>query len=124
MEFGKKKGMSELEKKAKLAALKGAHKMASDEMKGGLAGLKKISVSSDSKKGLEEGLEKAEELVSGKNHIVEDAEEEAGAEGIEDPTHDSEDLEQCSEEELDAKIEELMAMKEKMHGKSDSPFKK
>jgi hypothetical protein len=120
MEFGKKKGMSPVEKKAKLAALKGTHDWASDALKEKLGGIKKVSVAADSKEGLKKGLEKAEELVSGKNPIVEDAEEEADAEGIADPSED--DMEECSEEELDEKIQELMALKEKMHSKKSSPF--
>ena len=41
--FGKKKEMSEAEKKAKLSALKEAHGIASDAMKKGLSGAKKVS---------------------------------------------------------------------------------
>lgn len=52
MEFGKKKGMSAIEKKAKLDALKGTHKWASDELKGKLGDLKKVTAASDSKEGL------------------------------------------------------------------------
>ena len=50
-------------KKGKMAALQGLHKMASDMMKGDLAGMKKVSVMAKNKKGLKKGLEKAEEML-------------------------------------------------------------
>ena len=56
--FGKK-SMSPVEQKAKLAALKEAHGMASDAMKEGLQGAKSVKVMADSKQGLEKGLDMA-----------------------------------------------------------------
>lgn len=125
MEFGKKKGMSEVEKKAKLAALKGTRDWATDSLKGKLGGLKKVTVAADSKEGLEEGLETAQD-------VLEDAEEceECGTEGC--PACEESGLgeqeiakqrgfgkqqkesEPMDEDALDAKIAELMKMKEKL----------
>lgn len=112
--FGKdKKEMSPLEKKAKLKALKGAHGMASDMLKGQLAGLKKVTVASDSKEGLKKGLEKAEEIV-GEN---EDEDSEMG-EHDEAEAGEYEDAQEAAmpmdEDELDAKIQELLKLKEKL----------
>lgn len=49
--------------KGKMSALKGLHKMASDMMGSDLAGMKKVTVASNNKKGLKKGLEKAEKML-------------------------------------------------------------
>jgi hypothetical protein len=119
----KDKPMSDVAKDAKTSVLKDLQSMASNAMKDGLkGGLKKVTVASDSPEGLKAGLEKAEDMVEGKLGAIdekdadtdlEDAAEElpihaGGAEEGED------EMEDCSEEELDAKLEKLMAMKKKM----------
>lgn len=118
--MGKKKEMSDSEKKAKLAALKEAHGMASDMMKEGLNGAKKVSVMAPSEEGLKKGLEMAKKVVD-----VED--EELGEDQMEDMEM-GEDMEDMSEgyedqmdesmpmspEEIDAKIAELLELKEQL----------
>jgi hypothetical protein len=110
--FEKKKGMSDSEKKAKLAALKEAHGMASGMMKEGLDGAKKVSVMADSKEGLKKGLDVAEQVIG------EDL-------GEDEADHDREDTESAledaqdgaapmSEDEIDAKIKELLELKEQL----------
>jgi hypothetical protein len=126
--FEMKKKMSPAAQKAKLAALKGAHKVASDMMKDDLSGLKKVTVASDSKSGLKEGLEKAEEMLGEKDcsscpgcpecegeQDSEDSEmgESEGKEA--DAYEDDQDAaEPMDMDELEKKIQELMKLKEKL----------
>lgn len=124
--FEMKGKMSPSAKKAKLTALKEAHKMASDMMKEDLSGLKKVTVASDSKSGLKAGLEKAEDMLEKKDCsscpgcpecMGEQEDSEMGesdavdAEGMED---EQEATEPTDINELEAKIQELMKMKEKL----------
>lgn len=55
--------MSPVEKKAKMNAVHGMRKTASDMMAEPLHGLKKVSVASDSPEGLKMGLDKAKDVV-------------------------------------------------------------
>jgi hypothetical protein len=67
MLMGKKKQgktLSEPEKKAKLTALGGMRDMAHEMMSGKLKNLKKVTVASNSKPGLKEGLSKAEDILN------------------------------------------------------------
>ena len=109
----KMKKMSDSEKKAKLTALKEAHGMASDMLKGNLKGLKKVTVASDSKEGLKKGLEKAEDMLG--EHESEDEEvsekHEDEASEYEDQQEESEPMD---EDEINAQIEHLMKLKEKL----------
>lgn len=111
--FGKKKEMSESEKKAKLAALKEAHGMASDMMKKDLDGVKKVSVMAPSKEGLKKGLDMAEKIVGEQ----EDEDSELG-EKMEDAQEGYEDQQEESmpmdEDEIDAEIQRLMELKAKL----------
>ena len=113
--FGKDKmkKMSESEKKAKMTALKEAHGMASDMLKDNLKGLKKVTVASDSKEGLKKGLKKAEDILG--EHQSEDEElgekDEAEASEYEDQQEESEPMD---EDEINAQIEHLMKLKEKL----------
>lgn len=100
-----KKDMSDVEKKAKMTVVEAMRKMAEDRMGGKLGGMKKVTVASKDQGGLEEGLEKAKELVG------QMPEEESMEEMPEDETTEDE---QMSPEEIDAKIEELKLLKEKM----------
>lgn len=104
-----KNKMSDTEKQAKLGVVHRMRDMASDMMKSKLGGLKKISVASNDPRGLEMGLEKAHDLVSGgefskspEHEATESTEEEMEEECLSTP------------EEVDAKIAELQALKEKM----------
>lgn len=123
--FGKKKEMSDSEKKAKLAALGEANKMATGMMKGGLEGLKKVTVASDSKEGLKKGLDKAEEIVDDGGEdsnpfakFKKDKESSPFGKSEDTSGDDSEEYEDATEsmdeEELDAEIERLMQLKEKL----------
>lgn len=53
--------------KGKMAALKGLHKMASNMMGEDMASMKKVSVMAKDKKGLKQGLNKAESMLGGKD---------------------------------------------------------
>lgn len=114
-----KKPMSDDEK---LMRLKAAKALKSEAMGDAEAGLKKLTVASDSDKGLEEGLEKARELLHAKdgllndkdqsNHSAEENEEEDSGEGLEHEAKEEEAEESAmSPEELDAQIEKLMKLK-------------
>lgn len=147
--FGKKKPLSAIEKKAKLAVLKDAHGMASDSLKGQLSGLKKVEVMSNNKNGLQHGLAKAKELISGskmsedgddadsrvnsgkeRKHYMDDDTESmhgdfTGHDDSETESEDdssSEDSEPSSVQEIEDKIAELMKMKEHMSSKRNNPF--
>lgn len=114
----KKEKMSDMAKKSKLSVLKDLHKQASDAMKGDLEGMKKVTVAADSKSGLKEGLEKAEEMLGDDDEVGEQGEYDTGdkerdeqSEGFEDQQEESEPMD---EDELNAKIAELVKLKEKL----------
>lgn len=125
----KEDGMDPLEKEARMTAIQAMRKMADDEMTGKL---KKVTVASDSPKGLEEGLAKAKELVAGHEPMLEQDPEdhEDGMDLDEEAEEDQEeeneghggsgpsDFDGLSEEELDAKLEQLMKLKAKKGIKS------
>lgn len=98
----KKKGKEEIDPKmkdAKMKVLKEIHSMASDDMGEEIKGLKKVTVASPDQEGLEKGLDKAKELVSG----AEGAEEEK-PESLEEEKSEMDDL---SPEEIQSMIEML-----------------
>lgn len=123
----KDKPLSDTAKEAKMSVVKDMQKMAADAMRDGLkGGLKKVSVASDSPEGLKKGLEKAEELVeSGLTGEEEMEEKEPGEELAEaeeevpsvTPEGEENLDEECSEEELDAKLAKLMELKKKLQAK-------
>ena len=124
--FEMKRKMSPAAQKAKLTVLKEANKMATDEMKKDLSGLKKVTVASDSKAGLMKGLEKAEDIVEGEEkdcsecpgcpHCMGEQEDEdmEMASESEDEEDEQEATEPMDIDELEAKIQELMKMKSKL----------
>lgn len=121
MMFGKDKPkMSDSEKKAKLAALKEAHGMASDMMKSGLDAAKTVKVSADSKEGLKKGLKMAEKVVGeeGSDELGEQGEYDTGDKGRDEQSSGFEDQQEESmpmtEEEIDAEIQHLMELKAKL----------
>jgi hypothetical protein len=141
--FEKKKGskMSEAEHGAKKSVLESLRDEMSNAMGAKLHGLKKVSVASDSPKGLEKGLDLAKNLIKKKGDTMNDttAEEiEDAVEGDEMSTHPTDNAEEgsdaeeseespeeeaseddaMSEEELDKKLEKLMALKKKKQGHS------
>lgn len=137
------KELHPMEKDAKMSVLNDLKDVASDAMKQKIHGLKKVQVMSDSDEGLKAGLSKAEDLISDAAHkedhemnpeeMREDAEDGHGRDGDEfaggqeeSLEHDEEaaespeeelaeehDPEHMDEEELNAKIEHLMHLKEK-----------
>lgn len=122
----KGKKLSPVEQKAKMGVVKELSSQAGEMLSDKLKGLKKVTVASDSKEGLKKGLDKAKEVIHGRDpeKLVEQAEEEMGTdldkdmEEGEDPLHAAkvlgeESMEDCSPEELDAKIKELEALKAK-----------
>lgn len=64
------KEMPEHEKSARLGVLKQISDMASDAMGNDIKGLKKVEVMASDRKGLEEGLEKAKEVVESRGDNV------------------------------------------------------
>jgi len=115
------KKLSDMDKRASLKALGDFRGEAQKLMKDKMNGLKKVTVASDSKEGLKEGLEKAESLLKKgsdmysseqANDNFEDRDEHA----LDEMEEMDEDEMACdlSEDELDKKIQELMAMKSKM----------
>lgn len=112
MKLMKKKGekkLSDNEKEAKLSVAKEMRDMASGMMGEKLKGLKKVTVASDSKEGIEEGLEKAKDMV----------EEMPGEEKPEMEASESEESEEMSPEDIDQKIQELLKLKEELKNKSE-----
>lgn len=84
--------------------------MGKDKLKGGM--VKKVTVAAPSEKGLEEGLEKAKELVEGKAHDLlagEESEEESEDEAHEAKEEVDVDALKAEIEELKKKLESLMA---------------
>lgn len=106
------KKLSEVDKKASMNVLGDLRKMAQDEMKGKMASMKKVTVASDSKEGLKKGLEKAEDILEGEEKCGMCSKTPCECEESEDE-YESDDSEEMSEEEIDAKIKELMALKAK-----------
>lgn len=102
MKKGEVKKMDPDVKSSKMSVLKELHKMMGgmmgDDLKQHMGGLKKVTVAAPDKEGLEMGLNKAEELLGGKE---EDSMEE-----------ESEEM-PMSDEEIEEKIKELQAMKSK-----------
>lgn len=89
------KVMSEPEKQAKMEVLKNLDEDMAKAMSEKLAGLKKVTVASDSSEGLEQGLEKAKEMLEAKE--------------MEDEEPSEEDDMELSE--IEAKIKELEELK-------------
>ena len=126
MEKKKKDGgkMRPEEKEAKMGVLENLKQAMTESMSGKLGGLKKVTVASDSTEGLKKGLDKAKEITG---HLPESESEEdsespahEAAESVEEETaeheagsEESED-EECTPEEIDAKIQKLLALKKKM----------
>jgi hypothetical protein len=106
--FKKKKEecMDPLDKEAKMAAVSEMKKMAEDAMSEKLGSLKKVTVAAPDEEGLKKGLEKAEEIVEASPEGMESEAEESEEEGSE--------VAEMSEEELDKKIQELLALKSKL----------
>lgn len=112
----KKSKMPEMEQNAKMSVLDHIKREATKDMGGKLKGIKKVGVMASDKQGLEEGLDKAKELLSGEEG-GESPEEEAGEMAGSDELSPEELA--LSPEQLDEKIQQLMALKEKMEQKPE-----
>ena len=112
--FNKKdKNMSPLEQKSKLKVLKCLKDDMDCRLKEQLSGLKKVTVASDSKEGLKKGLDKAEDMLGEQEDEDSELGEQADAESDEYESAQDEAM-PMDEDELDKKIQELMALKEKL----------
>lgn len=112
--MGEDSSESDMKDAAKLKVLKHLKELASsmmgDDVKGGMEGLKKVTVAAPDKAGLQEGLDKAKELM-GHDESSEDPMEES---------HESEEQEHeedMSPDEIDAEIAHLMELKKQMEMK-------
>lgn len=120
----KGKPMDPQVKDAKMGILKEISDMASQSMGNDVKGLKKVSVMSNDKAGLAEGLDKARDLVDGNN----DAEDQAEAHENPDVLHehpratrfiDPKVEDEMTPQDLDDLIAELQARKAELTGKSE-----
>jgi hypothetical protein len=96
----KGKKLSGLEQRAKSDVLSGLQSEGSEPMGEKLAGLKKVSVAAPSQEGLEQGLDKAKELLGEMPNGEEDLE--------------MKPMEECTPEEIDQKIQMLMDYKNEL----------
>jgi hypothetical protein len=109
------KELSPMEKKARMSMVDELRKMAEGEMKDRAFG--KVTVASDSPEGLKKGLEMAKDKVEMMPESAEEEMEEASEdEESEEEYSEDEDMYEAemSEDEIDAKLAELMKLKEKM----------
>lgn len=127
------KKLSPIESKAKMGVLQKLKEDMQDMMGDKVAGLKKVTVASDDKEGLEEGLKKAKEMIHGGNSPDsylpgEEHDADGPSDGSEDEEMEHEDSDSTPEseqpesdmdevggdeshEEIDAKIQELLKKK-------------
>lgn len=109
------------EKEAKMSVLHELRKHMDDMMADKVGSLKKVSVMSDSKPGLEHGLDKARELIAAGDEQPDHGEPESEnellpGEGTEDEGSLQDELsdeQSMSPEEIDAEIARLTSLKEK-----------
>lgn len=129
----KKKGpmLSDNERNAKMSVLKDLRNQASQSMGNRLKDMKKVTVSAPDEQGIKAGLEKAKELIAGKHgEPMEGSPEEEGSESpLEEELEEAhgdispdEDDVPGTPEEIDEKIKELLALKDRLLEKKDSPF--
>jgi hypothetical protein len=119
-----KKSEDPMKKEAKLNVLKDLRGAAVDSMRDNLAhGLKKVSVMSDDKEGLKEGLDKAKELleeVPDKSPADMEEAEERHEEDMEDESEEAEEPEDVDA--IEAKIKALMEKKQALLEKKDKMY--
>jgi chromosome segregation ATPase len=97
--------------KAKANVMKDLSDLLSKDMGEDMASMKKVTVASDSKEGLEKGLEKAKHIIEKKPEMDESSEEEKKdlEESLESPEEEEKELEEGSEdsEDVDSEIKKL-----------------
>jgi hypothetical protein len=108
----------DMKNNAKLKVLKHlkdmASKMMGDDVKGGMEGLKKVTVAAPDKAGLKLGLDKAKELIGHKpEESLEDPLEEAN-ETPEEESMEDHDEEHMSLDEINAEIQHLIELKKQL----------
>jgi hypothetical protein len=110
------KKLSEIEKKASTKVLGDLREHMKGIMGEKMAGLKKVTVASNTKEGLKKGLSTAEEVLEAKDKKpVESAEEELSeSPEIEESEDESAEEHELTASEIDEKIKELLALKEKL----------
>lgn len=116
----------DMKKEAKLTALKGLRKTASEMMGSGIKDAvepkKTVTVAADNTEDLKKGLDKAKEIVPDFNKFMEESEDEDGmdtvseeeAETVEDEAEESPEYQMEEEHELRERIKELEAKLAKM----------
>lgn len=117
LERMKKKGkeLDPNEKEAKMGVVKELSRQASSMLSDKSKPKAKVEVAANSKEGLKEGLEKAEELLEGDK-----------PEGMEEGKPDACDISpeeaELSAEDLDEKIKKLMELKDSKKSENSNPF--
>lgn len=111
--FAKKKKIGDVEKEAKMGVMKEISDMAGAAMGDKLKGLKKVSVMSDSKEGLDAGLSKAKDMLDKNIAESEESPEDKMEEDAEQEIKMPEGHEECPGciECADAKIAMLQKLK-------------
>lgn len=118
----------DMKNEAKKKMLQELKKMSTDmmggELKGKMANMKKVTVASDSEKGLEKGLDKAKDMIAGMpkmDALAHDEALDAGSDDVPTDMNADEDYDdagdredECSPEELQAKIKELQDKLDKL----------
>lgn len=109
------KKLSPMEQEAKMKVLQECMDSMDDMMGSGLDSKKKMkaTVMASSKHGLEQGLEKAADVIEG------DDESTMGDHIMDESEHEDEDMSEASPEEIQAKIEELKMLLQSKSKKSD-----
>lgn len=115
---GKKDDIDPTYKHAKMGVLKHISDMASGAMGDDIKGLKKVTVASSDREGLEDGLETAKKLVSKKGKALDTNSFESGDEEMEEsPEHEASESPEQEEEEHEGEDESPA------HEASESPAK-
>lgn len=91
--------------KAKAKVMKELSDLLSEDMGNDIKGLKKVTIASNSKEGLEEGIDKAKELL--------DAKKEDSSEEMEEECSEDEQSEESMDEEIKKLEEKLLSLKSK-----------
>lgn len=99
---------------AKAAMAKELSDVLSGDLADGIKGMKKVTVASDSDEGLEEGLEKAKEVLESKEDMEDESEESENSEDSEDSEEmDAESEMEDVESEISKLEEQIKALKSK-----------
>src|SRR4051812_14730606 len=103
----KKKGLSDVEKDAKMDVVGDLRDAASEHMKKRMGSLKKVTVASNSPEGLQDGLEKAEDIIGDQESPEVESSEQEPQEGFEGLDLDA----------INEKLQKLMDLKQQLEQK-------